>query len=165
MIEPRVALLLLLVSSLGAAPSADAAAAPEAANASATPLAFSEFYRHPVGPRGLEPGARLLALAGSRVELAGYLVEATDAAGAPLIVAAVPVVLGDEDESFADDLPASVAYLHPIDERTAQALRGCHGRVHVRGRLEIGPSDETDGRHSFVRLQADAALCAASPSR
>jgi hypothetical protein len=155
------------VTALGLAPllATHAEAPSDAAQASAAPLAFADFYKRPVGPRGLEPGARLLALAGTRVELAGYLVDAAETAGAPLIIAPVPVVLGDEDESFADDLPASNAYLHPVDERTAQTLRDCHGPVRVRGRLDLGRNAESDGRFSFVRVEADAALCVAPASR
>lgn len=140
------------------------AAAAGEPSSEATPLAFADFYKRPVGPRGLEPGARLLALAGQRVELAGHLVQRSDPSG-PLIVAPVPVVLGDEDESFADDLPAGVAYLHPLDARTAELLQNCRGAVRVRGRLEIGRVAEDDGRQSFVRLQADAAQCAAARQR
>ena len=127
-------------------------------------LAFTDFFKYPVGPRGLEPGARLLALAGTRVELAGYLVQRSDPSG-PLIVAPVPVVLGDEDESYADDLPAGVAYLHPLDARTAEVVQDCHGVLRVRGRLDIGRLAEDDGRMSFVRLQADAAQCARTAQR
>lgn len=152
---PRVLLAgLAMLASLCTASARADETTPEA-----TPLSLAEFFTHPVGPRGLEPGERLLALAGKRVELAGYLVQHGGPAG-PLIVAPVPVVLGDEDESFADDLPASVAYLHPIDARTAEALQACHGAVRVRGRIDIGRAAEDDGRQSFVRLQVDAAQCA-----
>ena len=140
------------------------AAAQDGATLAAAPLAFADFYKRPVGPRGLEPGARLTALAGTRVELAGYLVQRPDPSS-PLIVAPVPVVLGDEDESFADDLPASVAYLHPVDAQTAAALQACRGPVRVRGRLDLGRSAEPDGRQSFVRLQADAAWCLGARER
>lgn len=155
--------LVLPLLSIVCALAATAAAADEPSSASA-PLAFADFYKRPVGPRGLEPGARLLALAGHRVELAGVLVQRNDPSG-PLIVAPVPVVLGDEDESFADDLPAGVAYLHPIDARTAELLQGCRGAVRVRGRLQIGRVAEDDGRQSFVRLQADDAQCARALQR
>ena len=141
-----------------------AAARADESPSAAAPLSFADFFKHPVGPRGLEPGGRLLALAGQRVEVAGYLVRQGDPAGL-LIVAPVPVVIGDEDESFADDLPASVAYLHPIDARTTEALQACRGAVRVRGRIEIGRVVEVDGRQSFVRVLADAAQCAGTPPR
>ena len=160
-VVPRV---LVLPCLLAVCAFAGAAALPDVPSLEATPLSFADFFKHPVGPRGLEPGARLLALAGERVEIAGYLVRRSDPSG-PLIVAPVPVVIGDEDESFADDLPAGVAYLHPVDARTAEVLQVCRGVLRVRGRLDIGRMAEDDGRQSFVRLHADAAQCARTPER
>ena len=143
---------VLLVAALKAT-----AASPGAPEPSA-PLAFSDFFKRPVGPRGLEPGAKLLALAGSRVTLVGYLVRRTDSDG-PLIVAPLPVVLGDEDESLADDLPASIAYVRPVDHQVEAAIASCSAIVTVTGRLEVGRAAEADGRSSFVRLLADTMRC------
>ncbi len=143
-------------------------AAATAVGASATPLSFADFYQRPVGPRGLTPGARLLALAGERVELAGYLVQGVVPSGdapSPIIIAPIPVVLSDEDESLADDLPASVAYLHPVNGLSAASLDKCHGAVRVRGTLELGRVPEADGRQSYVRVRADAMQCITSAAR
>lgn len=125
----------------------------------ANPLAFADFYKRPIGPRGLEPGPRLLALEGSRVELVGYIAQAHDSAAQPSILAPVPVSLDDEDESLADDLPAALAYLRPADSAVAAALLACHGPVRVAGRLALGRQAEADGRASFVRLLADEVQC------
>jgi hypothetical protein len=135
------------------------AATPEAAP---TPLVFSDFYKRPIGPRGLEATDRLVALAGSRVQLRGFLVRYEDAQAGPLILAPLPVKLTDEDESLADDLPASIAYVQGADARLADLLRRCTGPVEVTGVLEIGPRREPDERTSFVRLAAQSAQCAAA---
>jgi hypothetical protein len=37
-------------------------------------LKFSDFYKLPVGPRGLEPSAKLLAMNGKKVRLSGFFV-------------------------------------------------------------------------------------------
>jgi hypothetical protein len=123
-------------------------------------LGFADFYKVPIGPRGLEPGRKLLALAGSRVELVGYVARRADPASGPAILAAVPVELGDEDEGLADDLPASVAYLHPLRDDLVVSLGACRGAMRVAGRLEIGPLSEPDGRTSFIRVLADSVQCA-----
>lgn len=125
-------------------------------------MSFGDFYRRPVGPRGLEPGPRLLASAGSRVQLTGFVAHGPEGAAPPdfAIMAPLPVSLGDEDEGLADDLPAAVAYVHWTDPRVAASLAGCHRAVRVTGRLELGRSAESDGRMSFVRLQADDVQCA-----
>lgn len=137
-----------------------AAAATAAAIEPATRLAFADFYQRPIGPRGLEPNPRLLALAGARVELSGFVARAHDAPEGLFILAPTPVTLDDEDESLADDLPAAVAYLHAIDSRVAAAITACRGAMRVAGRLELGRQAEADGRASFVRLRADDVQCA-----
>jgi hypothetical protein len=129
-------------------------------NAPAPRLAFADFYQRPIGPRGLEPNAKLLALAGTRVELSGFVARTHDGPAKLAILAPTPVTLDDEDEGLADDLPAAVAYLHAADERVAAALTACRGALRVAGRLELGRQPEADGRASFVRLLADDVQCA-----
>ena len=123
-------------------------------------LAFAEFYKRPIGPRGLEPTPGLLALAGSRVQLSGFVARGAEPLPALAILAPTPVALGDEDEGLADDLPASVAYVHWTDSHIAAAIAACRNAMRVIGRLELGRSREIDGRMSFVRLLADDVQCA-----
>lgn len=127
-----------------------------------TRVSFGDFYRRPVGPRGLEPGPKLLASAGARVQLTGFVARGSEPASPAdsAILAPLPVSLGDEDEGLADDLPAAIAYLHWTDPRVAASLAGCHREVRVSGRLELGRQAERDGRMSFVRLQVDDVKCA-----
>jgi len=120
------------------------------AAAAQTDLRFNEFYRLPIGPRGLEPSRKLLALEGRSVRLVGYRVPLADAPPGLLILSPLPVSLGDEDESFADDLPASAVYVH-LSEAAAAALPA-GGLLSVSGRLQLGAQREADGRFSFVRL-------------
>ncbi|HEY9067324.1 MAG TPA: hypothetical protein VIO33_20240, partial [Burkholderiaceae bacterium] len=84
------------------------------------------------------------------------------------ILAPLPVTLGDEDESYADDLPAGVVYLHYPEADTqglARTVARCAGPASVAGRLEVGARAEADGRVSFVRLNADSARCLAAAAR
>lgn len=137
-----------------------AAPSPDAPDNDAAPLRFAEFHRRPVGPRGLEPGPRLLALDGRRVALVGYVAHGGERLAQTAVLAPLPVTLVDEDESLADDLPAAVAYLHWSDPRLDAALAECAGLLRVTGRLELGARAEADGRRSYVRVQADDAQCA-----
>jgi hypothetical protein len=138
-----------------------ASAAPEQIDEAIPTLAFADFYKRPIGPRGLEPSARLLAAADSRVQLSGFVARGAEPHQPGLaILAPVPVVLGDEDEGLADDLPAAVAYLHWTGPNVAAAIAACGGAMRVAGRLELGRQPEPDGRSSFVRLVADRVQCA-----
>ena len=135
-------------------------AAPTQIDEALPTLAFADFYKRPIGARGLEPSARLLASADSRVQLSGYLARGAEPRPGVAILAPVPVLLGDEDEGLADDLPAAVAYLHWTEPGVAAAIAACAGALRVAGRLELGRRSEADGRSSFVRLVADRVQCA-----
>jgi hypothetical protein len=129
-----------------------AQAGPQAAD-----LKFREFFQLPVGPRGLAPSARLLSLDGQPVRITGYLAhqEASSAAAGIALLTPLPVSLGDEDESFADDLPASTLYLHLAAPLAARTISYRPGLVSLTGTLQVGAQREADGRASFVRLVLD----------
>ena len=118
-------------------------------------LKFREFFRLPIGPRGLEPSPKLLSLDGKRVRLIGYMVRAELPAVGLLILAPLPVTLGDEDESYADDLPASAVYVHLSETRNQIKLPYMPGLMTLAGVLQLGSAPEVDGRRSNVRLLLD----------
>ena len=127
------------------------------AEKSAPILRFADFFQLPIGPRGLEAGPKLLALNGQTVRMVGYMARQDGETAVPglFILAPVPVTLGDEDESFADDLPASVLYVHLSEPERQGYVQHMPGMLAVRGRLELGPQAEIDGRISFVRMQLE----------
>ena len=126
--------------------------------AGVTDLKFRDFFTLPIGPRGLAPSARLLGLVGQRVRVVGYMARQSEASPGIVIVAALPVVLGDEDESYADDLPASTLYVHLAAADRHLGVRWMSGLLGFTGVLQLGALSETDGRTSFVRLQLDPEL-------
>lgn len=118
-------------------------------------LRFAEMYVRPVGPAGLEGTALLRSLHGRGVRLVGYL--AKREAPGPLILAPVPVTLGEEDEGLADDLPATAVFVHLAPAFETAAVPHRPGLVSLAGTLELGPRRESDGRISSVRLRLDEA--------
>jgi len=119
-------------------------------------LKFAEFFQSPVGPRGLVPSARLLALDGSAVRLVGYMARQSVPSAGRLILAALPVTLGDEDEPLADDLPPSAVFVHLAGTAADAQLPHLRGLIRLQGRLSVGPMTEPDGHVSMVRLLLDA---------
>jgi len=121
-------------------------------------LKFRDFFKLPIGPRGLAPSERLLSLDGQPVRITGYIAHQDGAFAAPgiALLTPLPVSLGDEDESFADDLPAATLYVHLADPLAARAVPYRPGLVAVSGTLQVGAKPEADGRVSFVRLLLDA---------
>ncbi|MQY51016.1 hypothetical protein [Rhodocyclus gracilis] len=120
-------------------------------------LKFGEFFAMPVGPLGLEPSARLLALNGKTVRLVGYMVREEEPTAGRFLFSPLPVVLGDEDESLSDDLPPSTVTVH-VQGAGTQTTPYIDGLLHLTGTLEVGAQEEADGRVSSVRLQLDAPL-------
>lgn len=144
-------------------PAADLAGDADAALPS---LKFGELFKQPIGARGLEPGPRLLELAGRRVRLVGYAAHLATPMSDATILAPQPVSVGDEDESYADDLPAGVVYVHDAAQHRGlhASIERCPGPASLVGTLEVGARSESDGRISFVRLSAESARCLARPT-
>jgi hypothetical protein len=122
-----------------------------------TDLKFREFFRLPIGPRGLEPSEKLIALAGKRVRIVGYMARQETPIEDAFVFSPVPVTLGDEDESLADDLPASVIFVH-ADQAAGRTIPFHPGLLRLTGTLSLGAQEETDGHVSTVRLQLDPEL-------
>ena len=116
-------------------------------------LKFRDFFKLPIGPLGLEPTARLLQLQGQQVRLLGYRVkqDEADASAGLFLLTPLPITLGDEDERFADDLPATTIYIHFDPAGPMPPYQ--RGLIAVTGRLEIGAQAEEDGRQSALRLR------------
>ncbi len=118
-------------------------------------LRFSEMFQRPVGPQGLAPSARLLALDGRNVRLVGYMASAELPMAGRLILSPLPVALGDEDEPLADDLPAQAIFVHLSGPAAQHALPNYSGLIQLQGRLSVGARDEPNGHLSSVRLMLD----------
>ncbi len=127
------------------------------AAAGVTDLKFREFFKLPIGPRGLEPSEKLVSLVGKRVRLVGYMARQENPTPGFFVLSPLPVTLGDEDESLADDLPASVIYVHAAASE-GRPLPYYSGLLRLTGTLSLGAFEESDGRVSSVRMQLDPKL-------
>lgn len=117
-------------------------------------LRFDEFFRNPVGPRGLELTQRLSGLSGKRVRILGYQVKQSRPTPWTLLLAPMPLVSNEVEFGLAEDLPPNVVRVFvPRDHRPVVAHS--KGLLLLTGRLEVGDREEPDGRHSLVRLHLD----------
>ncbi len=119
-------------------------------------LRFGEMFASPVGPRGLQPSAKLLALNGQAVRMLGYMAATELPMMGRLILTPLPASLGDEDEHLADDLPATAVFVHLSGPAAGQTVPNRAGLIRLQGRLALGPQGEADGHVSTVRLLLDA---------
>jgi hypothetical protein len=122
-----------------------------------TDLKFHELFKLPIGPRGLEPSEKLIGLNGKPVRMVGYMAKKENPTAGLFILSPLPVNLGDEDESFADDLPANAVYVR-MDSASNSVVPYLPGLIKLTGILQVGFEQETDGRVSTVRLLLDAPL-------
>jgi hypothetical protein len=125
-----------------------------------TELKFSEFFRQPIGPRGLELTDTLRALDGRRVRLIGFMVrEHETIRTGSFLLAPYPVTLDEAEFGLCDDLPAS-ATLVCLPDRMAEIIPHQSGRLIVTGTLSVAAHTEASGRVFLVRLILDAAATA-----
>lgn len=122
-------------------------------------LKFRDMYTMPVGPRGLVPTPRLRELDGRRVRLIGYMVQQETATAGTFLLAPMPLKLGDEDESLADDLPPSVVLVR-VSGAAARVIPARNGLIQLIGVLSTvqDTGSVVDGRFFSVRLVPDAAI-------
>ena len=125
--------------------------------AGVTELKFRDVFKLPVGPKGLEPTDKLLALDGKRVRIVGYMVRQEPAAKGAFLLSPLPVMLGDEDEALADDLPATTLRVE-LDKSLDLAIPVLPGLLQVTGTLHVGMrADPASGRSTPAQLVLDAA--------
>jgi hypothetical protein len=119
-------------------------------------LRFADFYRLPMGSKGLEMADTLLQSNGRRVRLNGYMVQQEQPARGHLMLTPRPVRMSEQADGDADDLPAAWAmvYLDPAQQDFAVPYQ--RGLIEVSGLLSVGRLEAADGRVSWVRLQIDA---------
>ena len=122
-----------------------------------TDLKFHEIFKLPIGPRGLEPSERIVGLNGKQVRMVGYMAKEENPTPGLFILSPLPVNMGDEDESFADDLPASAVFVH-MGTANNNVVPYLPGLLKLTGVLQFGAQQEPDGRISTVRILLDPAL-------
>ena len=121
----------------------------------ATDLTFREFYKLPIGPKGLEPTEKLLSLNNKRVHIKGYMVIEEEPTIGIFMLTLVPVNIPEKEDGPSDDLPGATVFVHMPSADAQKALAYRPGLWDLVGTLQLGPKEEANGRISYVRLQLD----------
>lgn len=117
-------------------------------------LRFDEFYKMPVGPRGLEPTEKLLSLNGKRVRILGYMANMQMRGNRQMMLAPVPLKAQPLEYGQADDIPATHVLVR-VPGNAAQAVPYTPGLLLLTGKLTVG-GRSLDGENAFVRLLLDS---------
>ncbi len=150
-------LALMGVAALMAPPATCAAPAP-------LELGFADFFAQPIGPRGLQPTARLLAASGHEVRLVGFMVQRELPQPGQFFLTPRPVAMAEHADGEADDLPASTVTVVLPEAQRDRFVAHQPGPLALSGRLEYGPAEDASGRVSWIRLYLTADALAARPS-
>ena len=134
----------------------------EAKTNSALPLAaelsFREFYKLPIGTRGLEPTSKLLSLNDKRVHIQGFMVKEEEPTAGIFMVTSLPVNIPEKEDGPSDDLPGATVFVHMPSEDAEKTLAYRDGMWDLVGTLQLGAKEESNGRISYVRLLLDQDL-------
>lgn len=152
---------LLALLALAALPAALPATAQTAAPVE---LAFADFFVQPIGPRGLEPTARLKAAAGREVRLVGFMVQREQPQAGRFLLAPRPVSMSEHADGEADDLPAATVTVLLPEPQRQRVVAHQGGPVALTGRLAYGPAEDETGRVSWLRLHLAPEALAAQPA-
>lgn len=115
-------------------------------------LGLNEFYKLPVGPKGLEPTDKLLSLQGKRVQVQGYMVREEDASPGLLMLTPLPASLAELADGPSDYLPPATLFVRLPAENAAGVVAYRPGLWNVAGTLDLGARPEINERISYVRL-------------
>jgi hypothetical protein len=132
------------------------------AKPSAAELSFRDFYKLPIGPRGLEPTNKLLSLKDKRVHIKGFMVKEEEPTAGIFMLTSLPVNIPEKEDGPSDDLPGSTIFVHMPREDAEKILAYRPGMWDLVGTLQLGAKEEGNGRISYVRLLLDQDLSAVS---
>jgi hypothetical protein len=148
--------MLLLTAGCAHGPSPASLAVPE--------LKLGDFFKRPVGSRGLEPTAELLAMRDKRVRVQGYMVKEEDSLPGLFMLTPVPVNLAELADGPSDFLPPATLFVHLPEPAATQIAAYRPGIWTVTGTVQLGARNEPNERVSYVRLLADDAATILTPA-
>jgi hypothetical protein len=116
-------------------------------------LRFSEFFRTPIGPLGVEMSDTLRQAHGRTVRLVGYMVQQEIPLPGRFMLTPRPVQMSEHADGEADDLPVATVMVYLDPSQKDWTLAHVRGLVAVTGSLSVSRFEESDGRVSWMRLR------------
>jgi hypothetical protein len=116
-------------------------------------LRFADFFRTPIGLKGLEITNKLQQAHGQQVRLVGYLVQQEKPVPGRFMFTARPVQMSEHADGEADDLPPATVMVYLDAQHKDWLVPHVRGLVALQGVLSVGRSQASDGRVSWVQLQ------------
>jgi hypothetical protein len=130
-----------------------AQASAKVARAPAVALQFQDFFRTPIGPKGLEMTDKLRQANGQPVRLVGYMVQQEESTPGQFLLTPRPVQMSEHADGEADDLPAATVLVYLPPDEQDWSIPHARGLVEVSGTLQVGRHEGVDGRIYWIRLR------------
>lgn len=120
-------------------------------------VAWSEFFKTPVGPLGLELTDKIKSLDGKKVRLFGYMVRREEMRPGSLLLAPVPLGIEDHEGGFSDLPPQTVRVSIPYAPKEIVAYT--NRPLLLTGTLTVGRREDAGevvgGEVSWFNLSLD----------
>jgi hypothetical protein len=117
-------------------------------------LRFQDFFKFPVGPRGLELNPALQQNSGKQVLLNGYMVQQENSSKpGQFFLTSRPVQMSEHSDGDADDLPPATVLVKLAPEQADWAIPHTRGLIQLQGMLTVGRQEASDGRVTWVQMQ------------
>ena len=116
-------------------------------------LRFKDFFRTPIGPRGLEISDTLRRSDGQLIALTGYMVQQETPAVGHFMLTPRPVQMSEHSDGDADDLPPATVLVYLDAAQKDWVIPHTRGLVSLTGVLTVGRHEGPDGRIAWVQLQ------------
>jgi len=133
-----------------------------AQSAEAPLLRWTELFRQPIGPKGLEWTPALRAAHGHTVRLVGYMVQQDVPTPGLFLLTPRPVQMSEEADGQADDLPAATVAVRLHESQQGWRVPHVAGLVALQGVLTLERQELADGAAAgrvfwlHLQLPADA---------
>jgi len=149
----RIIALATLTAFCCTAALAQTPAAPTPTPEPVTELRFQDFFKLPVGAKGLEISPALRQADGTAVALTGYMVQQEVPSNGVFLLTPRPVQMSEHADGDADDLPPATVLVKLAPEQHDWAVPHVRGLIRITGVLSVGREEGHDGRVSWVQLQ------------
>jgi hypothetical protein len=120
-------------------------------------IKFRDFYRWPIGPRGLEITEVLKRAHDQRIQILGYMVAQENNSVGQFLLTPRPLRTSEDADGDADDLPPNTVAVILPEKDHQQILVHTPGIMKLTGILKVGRHQMHDGRIVWVRLMLEGA--------
>lgn len=117
-------------------------------------VTFQEFFKSPIGPKGMEFTPKALALQGQLVSLSGFMVKTDLLRQGRFFLAPKALEVNEADDGPANDLPVHTVLVKLDPSQASLVLAHQEGVMRIEGKLDIGREENNLGEVSWIRLLA-----------